>query len=231
MPAQHAARHTRRLDGDREPGRNLRGDEQGEAMSNGSLMRLSEHLTPSDGLEGVAEVLDGRGFAIIGPNDRDDVEPGPLRVEQPMLREELQRRQGQPTLLLQSDRLGRLPLPARLDLDEDEDVSIARDQINFPEGCAITFRQDPKSLPAQETRGVLFSPVAQQPAQGGAHDRVHGSSLGQGTPRLRSMSLASELKAPGSRLPLKNPLGAGDLTATTLSVSSDVPGSCSCSCS
>src|SRR5215204_2236536 len=108
-------------------------------------MLLSEHLTASDRLEGVADVLDGRGAAVVGPDEGDDVEPDPLALEEVVLLEEPERRQGEPPLL-EGHRLGGLALPPGLHLDEDEDVAVARDQVDLALRRAVAADEDPQAL-------------------------------------------------------------------------------------
>jgi hypothetical protein len=54
---------------------------------------LTKHLPAADRLEGIAEVFDPRRAAIVGPEDRHDVEPAAL-IEQSVSAHELQRRHG-----------------------------------------------------------------------------------------------------------------------------------------
>ena len=71
-----------------------------------SVHLLTKQLSASDRLERIANVLDLGRAAIIGPHDRDHVEAGPL-FEQVSPAEKVDRRQGQPSLLLGRDSFGR----------------------------------------------------------------------------------------------------------------------------
>ncbi len=73
----------------------------------GSL--LAEHLSPPDGFERGAEVVDARSAAAVGPDDGDDIEPAVRGAEQVVAFEEMERGQGQAPLFLGRDGLGRAP--------------------------------------------------------------------------------------------------------------------------
>src|SRR5262249_28935070 len=112
----------------------------------------AEHLSAADGREGVGDVLDLGVAALVGPHDRDEVDPA-ADVEQPMLVEEMQRGQRDPALLLPVDGLGGHAASPRLDLDEDQSLAVARDQVDLAGPHAIAPRQDAKPTTAEIAGG------------------------------------------------------------------------------
>jgi hypothetical protein len=136
-------------------------------------MDLAEHLTTPDCFERVGEVFDGGRAAVVGPNDRDDVEPAAL-LEQAVLLEKLEGGERQAVLFFQGDRLGGLALPARLDLDEDQCRAVAGDEVDLPARGPVAAHQNVKPLAPQASRGRAFASVSQPSVQKGPHDRVHG---------------------------------------------------------
>ena len=111
-------------------------------------MDLAEHLTSPDRFERIGEVFDGGYAVVVGPNDRDDVEPATL-LEQAVLFEELEGGERQAVLFFQGDRLGGLALPARLDLDEDQCRAVAGDEVDLPARGPVAAHQNVKPLAPQ----------------------------------------------------------------------------------
>src|SRR5690348_17097282 len=109
---------------------------------------LSEELSPPARLEGVADVFDDGLAAVVGPDDRDDVEAG-APIEEVVFLEELEGGEGEPALLLGSDGLGGGPRAAGLDLDEDDRVAVARDQVDLAERGPVPAHEDAEAPPAQ----------------------------------------------------------------------------------
>jgi hypothetical protein len=131
---------------------------------------LAKHLPASDRLEGIAEVLDPWGSAIVGPDDRHDVEAA-AHFEDVVSTHELKRDVSQPPLFLRGDRLGGNALPPCLHLDEDQRVAITRDQINFTLLGLKTAQQDAHALAFQVAGGDSLAALPQQPIQEGPQDR------------------------------------------------------------
>src|SRR5262249_45229450 len=135
----------------------------------------AEHLSLADGLEGVGNVLDLRLVALIRPEDRDDVEPA-ADLEETVLAEEIERGERDPALLLRGDRLPGHSPASRLDLDEDEGVAIARDQVNLAEPRAVAPDDHSHPLAAEVASGRPLAAVAQPaiPERPHEHERSHG---------------------------------------------------------
>jgi hypothetical protein len=137
----------------------------------------AEHLPSADRLESVLEVLDRGKPAVIGPDDRDDVEPARM-FEQGMALEEVERGEGEPSLLLLGDGLGRFTSAAGLDLDEDESVAVAGDQVDFSSAGPVAPDDDPKAVAAEELGGGPLAPVPEPPAPEGSEERCSGRTGG-----------------------------------------------------
>jgi hypothetical protein len=78
----------------------------------------------------MAEVFDLGTTAVVGPDDSDDVEATGL-LKQAMALEEVKRSERQSPLFLDRDGFGRLTTTSRFDFDEDQDVDVARDQVDL----------------------------------------------------------------------------------------------------
>src|SRR5262249_41271491 len=130
---------------------------------------LSKHLPAADGVEGIADVLDLRRAAVVGPEDGHDVEAAAL-LEEVVLAEEVQRGECDSALLLPGDRLGRHAPAPRLDLDEDQGLTVARDQVDLAGPRAIAPQQDPQALAAKEPSGQPLATLAQEPIPERPHD-------------------------------------------------------------
>ncbi len=128
-------------------------------MKSGSYRNICQRPTASKALR----MCSIRGsLTVIRPDDRHDVEPAAL-LEHPVHPEEVRRGERQPSLLLGRHGLRRYALATRLDLDEDQDLALARDQVDLAEPVAMAASQDAQALPAQVTGGRALTPVAQQP--------------------------------------------------------------------
>src|SRR6476620_5358235 len=103
-------------------------------------------------LECIANMLDFRGKPVVGPDDRHDVESAPL-FEQVVMPQKLERGHAETPLLLRGDCLGGNASASRLDLNEDQRVGLARNQINFTPSRAISAIQDAYTVAAQITSG------------------------------------------------------------------------------
>jgi hypothetical protein len=110
---------------------------------------------------------------VIRPDDGDDVEPARL-FEQRVSLEEVERGEGEPALLLLGDGLGRFAPAAGLDLDEDEYVALAGDQVDLPSADPIAPDDDPQARAAEELRGGPLASVPEPPAPEGAEERRSG---------------------------------------------------------
>jgi len=134
--------------------------------------RSAEHLASADGLEGMAEMLDRRRSSPLGPDDGDHVEPAAL-VQKAVCLEEMESRQGQPSLFFGRHRLGRHPFTTGLFLDKDQDIAVPGDQVDLSLADPVASLQDAHPGPAQEPGGLALPSVAQPAVPEGSDDRVH----------------------------------------------------------
>jgi hypothetical protein len=188
------------------------------AKDHGFAEPLSEHLSASDRLEGIAEVLDLWASAIVGPNDRHDVEAA-AHFERVVFAHKLKGDVRQPSLFLRSDRLGRNALPPRFHFDEHQRVAIARNQVNLTALGSIATQQDAHAVALQMPRGGTLSAFAEQPIQESLYNR-----WSQYTPRSFSIDWASglnELQADLERVVLKN--GVLSLSSESTPLASESP--------
>ena len=130
---------------------------------------LSEHLPASDRLEGVAEVLDRGSRLVVGPDDRHDIEATP-HFEHVVFAHELHRNVCQPPLFLRSDSLGGNAPPPRLHFNENQRVTLTRDQVDFTLLSPITAQQDAHALAFQMTSRGSLTALSQQPVQEGSYN-------------------------------------------------------------
>src|SRR5229473_2498900 len=96
-------------------------------------------------------------------DDRDHVEPGAPR-RTPPAGEEVARRPHQPLLFGGADRLLRSAESggaARAHLDEDEEISLLRDQVHLAARAAVLARHDPVPARREQLLGGLLAQVAQ----------------------------------------------------------------------
>jgi hypothetical protein len=192
---------------------------------NGLAEPSSEHLPVSERFEGVAEVLDLRASAIVGPNDRHDVEAA-AHFKHVVFAHELKGDVREPSLFLRSDRLGRNAVPSRFHFDEHQRVAIARDQVNLTTLGSIAVQQDAHAVAFQMPRGGSFSAFAEQPIQESSYNR-----WSQYTPRSFSIDWASglnELQADLERVGAKNgflSLSSESTLVTSESAALGLPGS------
>src|SRR5216684_4381486 len=96
-------------------------------------------------------------------DDRDHVEPGAPR-RTPPASEEVARRPHQPLLFGGADRLLRSAESggaARAHLDEDEEISLLRDQVHLAARAAVLARHDPVPARREQLLGGLLAQVAQ----------------------------------------------------------------------
>jgi hypothetical protein len=133
------------------------------------------HLAPADRLEGVPEVLDRRRMSSFRPDDGDDVEPGSL-FEEAVALEKMESGEGQSALLLEGDGLGWDPLTARFDLDKDQNVALAGDQVDLPFVRPVAPGQDAEADLSKEASGLAFASIAEPAVPEGSDDRVHGEA-------------------------------------------------------
>ena len=80
-----------------------------------------------------------------------------------MTPEEMERCQGQPPLLGQVDRLGRMTPLSRLNLDKDDPVPFPANQINFPFGGPVAACQDLQPTLLKKPSGEPFAIRTQPP--------------------------------------------------------------------
>jgi len=139
---------------------------------------LAKELVLTGRLEGVADVLNGRGKLRVGPEDGHDIETTAL-FEQVITLEEVESGQCEPPLLLGVDRLGGLSMATGLHLDEDESVALSRDQVNLPKRSPVPAHQEPEPLTAQAVRSLALAAIAEQTSQQGAKDAVHNDPTPQ----------------------------------------------------
>src|SRR4051794_40236268 len=119
-------------------------------------------------------MFDDGGVVLVGPDDRHDVEATWLFEEAVML-EELEGGEGESPLFLGGDGLGGDALPARLDLDEDQGIAVAGDQVDLAARRAIAAQDDPHPLTAQGAGRLTLAAIAEQAAQECTHDRVQST--------------------------------------------------------
>jgi len=129
----------------------------------------AKHLARPGRLEGVPDVLDHGCPAIVGPDDGHDIEPR-RPVQEPVPPEEVEGGQGEPALFFRRDRLGRVAPPSCLDLDEDDGVPVAGDQVDLAlRGPVVTDdRPDPRAPKVARRRplAAVAEPSAQEGSQG-----------------------------------------------------------------
>ncbi len=130
-------------------------------------------LTAAGGLEGVANVVDDGGPAVVGPDHGDDVEPRSL-FEQAVGLQEVQGGERQPALLFGGDRLGGVAPPAGLDLHEHDRPVVPGDQVDLAPGRPIPPGQDPVAEAPEVLAGEPLTLVTEDPVEQGAEVLVHG---------------------------------------------------------
>ena len=75
-------------------------------------------------------MFDLRRLSVVGPDDRHDIKAACL-LEQVVLSLKMERRQGDSSLLLKVDRFRGRPLPPGFYLNENQNVTVARDQVDL----------------------------------------------------------------------------------------------------
>ena len=85
--------------------------------------------------------------------------------------QEVDCRQRQFALFLAIDGFGRVAMLPRLNFDEDDDLPVATDQVDFPLSRSISLNQHFEPTSAEEAGGRPFASVAQPTVPEGSHDR------------------------------------------------------------
>jgi hypothetical protein len=109
-------------------------------------------------------MIDLRCLSVIGPDDGHDVKAASL-LEQVIFALEMQRCQRNAPLLLAIHRFRGCAVPPGLDFDENQNVTLARDQVDLALGRSIAAKQDSQSVSFQVPGGGPFAAIAEQSTQ------------------------------------------------------------------
>ena len=131
----------------------------------------AEHLASPDRLERITNVFDPRRVVVFRPDNGHDVEPAAL-LEQAMFFQEMQGCQGQPTLLFQSDGFCWHTLSPGLDFNENDDVAIECNQIDFAVVGPVAAVQNSQAMASKKASGLLLAPGTEQAVPERLNNRV-----------------------------------------------------------
>jgi hypothetical protein len=130
------------------------------------------HLAATDGFKRIADVFDHRLASIVGPDDRYDVEPA-LLLKQVMALEKFERGYRNPSLLLCGHGFRRLTPAPRLDLDENQDVAIANNEVDLALMRPISAQDYAHAGLPQKARRRALAAIAEQAIPERAYTRRH----------------------------------------------------------
>jgi len=138
------------------------------------LIRSVEHLPSANRLEGVLEVFDGGLLLVRWPSDSDDVEAGAV-FKQVVAAEVTQRDARQAALFVLINGFGGMATVmrrARLDLDEDNRLSVDGDEIDFANSISLAMCDNDVSLTLQEASSGSLAPNSQRLWRGPTRNAV-----------------------------------------------------------